>query len=166
MQVKQGDSTLQRARAVRRILQRRVVMAGFLAATIILLVIGWQSHANAKRLAEASAWQAHTYEVLNALGETAARLDDAETGQRGYLLTGQDAYLEPYKRAIANLGPVMAHLKEHLHLTMRINRSVSRRLESLVERKLAELQSTIDIYRKAGPVSSGTMVLSKVPENV
>lgn len=153
MQVKQGDSTLQRARAMRRILQRRAVMAGFLAATIILLVIGWQSHANAKRLAEAAAWQAHTYEVLNALGETAARLDDAETGQRGYLLTGQDAYLEPYKRAIANLGPVMAHLKALTSDNENQQKRIQA-LELLVERKLAELQSTIDIYRKAGPVAA------------
>jgi len=73
-----------------QLLRRRAVLAGFLAATIILVAVGWQSHANAKRFAEAAAWQNHTYEVLNALGETAARLEDAETGQRGYLLTGQE----------------------------------------------------------------------------
>jgi len=34
------------------------------------------------------------------LSDTAARLVDAETGQRGFLLTGDDAYLEPYHAAI------------------------------------------------------------------
>jgi CHASE3 domain sensor protein len=111
VQVKAGDGTWQHARVTRGILERRAISAGFLAATIILLVVGWESDANTKRLAEDAAWQNHTYEVLNALGETAADLDDAETGQRGYLLTGQDAYLEPYNRATASLGQVVGHLK-------------------------------------------------------
>jgi CHASE3 domain sensor protein len=84
---------------MRRTLKRRTVQAGFPAATIVLLTVGWESHANTKRLAQADAWQNHTYEVLNTLGETAANIDDAETGQRGYLLTGQATYLEPYRRA-------------------------------------------------------------------
>src|ERR1700716_4268536 len=87
VQVKQGERTLQDARTMRRLLKRRAVLAGFLASTIILLAVGWQSHANTKRLAEAAAWQNHTYEVLKTLGETSGNLDDAETGQRGYLLT-------------------------------------------------------------------------------
>ena len=158
MQVKQGDSTRRHARAMRRVLERRAVSAGFLAATIILLAVGWESHANTKRLAEAAGWQNHTYEVLNTLGETSANLDDAETGQRGYLLTGQDAYLEPYHRAVSNLGPVIAHLK---WLTSD-NASQQRRiqvLEPLVEKKLAKLQTTIDIYQRVGPSAAHDVVI-------
>ena len=143
---------------MQRILKRRAVIAGFLAATIILLAVGWQSHANTKRLAEAAAWQNHTYEVLNTLGETAVRLDDAETGQRGYLLTGQDASLDPYNRAIANLGLVIGHLKRLTSDNANQQKRIQT-LEPLVEKKLAELQTTIDLYQKAGPSAAHQVVI-------
>ena len=46
----------------------------------------------------------HTLEVQKRLGMILSRFQDAETGQRGYLLTGQIAYLEPYEAALAGLG--------------------------------------------------------------
>jgi PAS domain S-box-containing protein len=143
---------------MRRTLKRRAVQAGFLAATIVLLTVGWESHANTKRLAEAAAWQNHTYKVLNTLDETVARLDDAETGQRGYLLTGQDAYLEPYNRAIANLGPLVGHLKRLTSDNVNQQKRIQA-LEPLVEKKLAELHGTIDLYRKAGPSVAHDVVI-------
>jgi PAS domain S-box-containing protein len=158
MEVNQAAGTLRQARAMQRVLKRRAVMAGFLAATIILLAVGWESHANAKRFAEAAGWQNHTYEVLNTLGETAARLDDAETGQRGYLLTGQDAYLKPYNRAILNLGPVIDHLKRLTSDNANQQKRIQS-LEPLVENKLAELHATIDLYRKTGPSAVHNVVI-------
>jgi methyl-accepting chemotaxis protein len=158
VQVKQGDSTLQYARVMRRILQRRAVLAGFLAATIILLVVGWESYANATRLAEAAGWQNHTYEVLNILGETSLRLDDAETGQRGYLLTGQDAYLEPYRRGTRNLNQVVGQLKRLTSDNANQQKRIQE-LEALVKDKLAELQKTIDLYQKAGPSAAHEVVI-------
>jgi len=42
-------------------------------------------------------WIVHTYEVMNEARATLSSLQDAETGQRGYLLTGDQSYLEPYR---------------------------------------------------------------------
>ena len=89
----------------------RLILTGFVIATAILGFVGWQSYRNTARFAEASEWRKHTYEVLRNLDETVARLVDAETGQRGYLLTGDEAYLEPYREAIKNLDEVMGQLK-------------------------------------------------------
>src|SRR6478672_11518443 len=41
--------------------------------------------------------------VLNQLPELASTIKDAETGQRGYLLTGEDAYLQPYDSSLKQL---------------------------------------------------------------
>jgi len=96
--------------------------------------------------------------VLNILGEIAEDLDDAETGQRGYLLTGQGAYLEPYRRATGDLNQVVDHLKwltsDNANQQKRIQT-----LEVLVEKKLAELQTTIDVYQKAGPSAAHEVVI-------
>ena len=107
-------------------IERHLIRWGFVAAAIILVFAGRQSYRSTTRFAEATEWQKHTYEVLRTLDETVARLVDAETGQRGYLLTGDEAYLEPYRQAIKNLDQVTGHLK-NLTSTIRISRSESRR---------------------------------------
>src|SRR5260370_7139736 len=89
----------------------RLVLGGFIIATAILAFVGWQSYRNTARFAEASEWRKHTYEVLRNLDETVARLVDAETGQRGYLLTGEESYLEPYRAAIKKIDRQIGDLK-------------------------------------------------------
>src|SRR5229473_3575645 len=89
----------------------RLVFGGFAIATAILVFVGWQSYQNTARFAEASEWRKHTYEVLWNLDETVAQLVDAETGQRGYLLTGEESYLEPYRAAIKNIDQTIRDLK-------------------------------------------------------
>ena len=49
---------------------------------------------------EAQGWLVHTHEVIGHIESLLAKLEDAETGQRGYLLTGSDEYLEPYEDAL------------------------------------------------------------------
>src|ERR1700732_3876532 len=92
-------------------MRNRLVFGGFLVATAILMFVGWQSYGNTARFAEASEWRKHTYEVLRNLDETVARLVDAETGQRGYILTGDEAYLEPYRATIKNIDQTIRNLK-------------------------------------------------------
>lgn len=81
-------------------IERHLILWGFVAAATILLFVGWESYQNTTRFAEAAGLQKHTYEVLRTLDETVAVVVDAETSQRGYLLTGNKTYLEPYRAAI------------------------------------------------------------------
>jgi len=67
----------------------RPVLAGFGIATAILVSVGWQSYRNTADSLRLAQWREHTYEVLNSLDNAVGRLSDAETGQRGYLLTGK-----------------------------------------------------------------------------
>jgi methyl-accepting chemotaxis protein len=76
-------------------LERRLILAAFISAAVILALVGWESYRHTIRVAKAAEARKHSYEVGRALDETRARLDDAETGQRGFLLTGDEAYLEP-----------------------------------------------------------------------
>src|SRR6266403_901830 len=135
-----------------------LVLGGFIIATAILAFVGWQSYQNTVRFAEASEWRKHTYEVLRNLDETAARLVDAETGQRGYLLTGEEAYLEPYRATIKSIDQTIGNLK---NLTSD-NPNQQKRiqiLEPLVEKKLTELQRTIDLRKNEGPAAANRLVL-------
>ena len=68
---------------------------------------------------------------------------DAETGQRGYLLTSSASYLEPYRLAIADIG---ADLKALRDLDDGLEPGALDDLQKLVDQKLTELRETIDLH--------------------
>jgi PAS domain S-box-containing protein len=72
-------------------------------------------------------------------------LKDAETAQRGYLLTGREAYLEPYTRALAAVPERLARLEGDI--VRAENRDRVRELRPLVGAKLNELATTIELRR-------------------
>ena len=74
-------------------------------------------------------------------------LQDAETGQRGYLLTGDEAYLQPYRDATARVQPDLARLK--LLLTDAAQQPRLAVLEQNIALELSELERTIAL-NKAG----------------
>jgi CHASE3 domain sensor protein len=55
---------------------------------------------------------AHTHEELDLTSGAMRTLVDAETGQRGFLLTGKDNFLEPYRQALARLDQQVRALKD------------------------------------------------------
>ena len=82
-------------------------------------------------------------------------LQDAETGQRGYLLTGADRYLEPYTQAVLHLDPLLHSLLQNTNATQQAS---LQRLTNLSHAKLAELQDTIDRRQAGDPVGALAIV--------
>ncbi|CAN5129095.1 response regulator [soil metagenome] len=88
----------------------------------------------------------HSHSVLISLDELLSTAQDAETGQRGYLLTGNDKYLEPYASAVAAVGSrvdAVASLIQD-NPTQQANLAQVKRH---IDAKLAELKETIDLRR-------------------
>ena len=73
--------------------------AGFAVGLVIIVAIGVSAYVSTQRLLEANRWVTHTHEVLEGLEHVLSVLTDAETGQRGFVLTGEERYLEPYHAA-------------------------------------------------------------------
>src|SRR6266849_742723 len=140
-------------------MERRLVSWGFVVAAAILVFVGWQSYRCTIRVDEAADARKFSYKAQLTLDEVVARLVDAETGQRGYLLTGDQAYLEPYREAIKNLDEVMGQLKVLAAGNPDQQKHVQA-LEPLIEKKLAELQVSIDLRRKAGFAAANQVVLA------
>jgi CHASE3 domain sensor protein len=105
------------------------------------------SYWNIRTLAATDRWVVHTLEVLAEQNDTLSLLKDAETGQRGYLLTGRGQYLEPYRDATARISGKLNHLKE---LTADNPRQQERfpDLEARVADKLSELELAIDLRKR------------------
>ena len=140
-------------------LEARLILAGFITATAILLFVGWRTYHQTIRVDEASDARKQSYEAELALDELVARLVDAETGQRGYLLTGDKAYLKPYREAINELDQTMGRLKVLTAGSQKQQKHLET-LEPLLEKKLAELQKSIDLRRKEGFAAANEVVLA------
>ncbi|KAB8317633.1 hypothetical protein SD81_020390 [Tolypothrix campylonemoides VB511288] len=125
------------------------IKVGLLLALVLLLVNALVSYRNIRRLIQNERSVTHSQQVLAELEETLSTLKDAETGQRGYLLTGNENYLQPYKQAIAQISASMDSLTK---LTAD-NPNYEQPLYILQQRitaKLDELQLTIKLRREQG----------------
>src|SRR5690242_9058337 len=71
--------------------------AGFALALLILIVVGAVSYASIDKLTKTNDLVTHTYRVITNLNGILQAMTDAETGQRGYLLTAKEGYLKPYQ---------------------------------------------------------------------
>lgn len=99
----------------------------------------------------------HSQQVLAALNNLLTALDDAETGERGYIITGDHAYLQPYTAALQRIDPDLARLG-----TLTADNDRQRQqlpsLRALVAAKLAELQLAIaNVPHAQSPVARFTL---------
>lgn len=88
----------------------------------------------------------HSHQVLIALDDLLSTAQDAETGQRGYLLTGNDRYLEPYQSAVTAAGSRIEAARS-LTTDNPVQQANIRQLERHIDAKLAELDETIKLRR-------------------
>jgi len=80
-------------------MQRRVkrnLYMGFSLSFLILLISSAASYITIRGLLESKDRVAHTQAVIDALNTVLSDMKDAETGQRGFLLTGNEQFLQPY----------------------------------------------------------------------
>ena len=101
----------------------------------------------------------HTHEVIEMAKDVLIGLDDAETGQRGYLLSGDRRYLEPYAHARERLGAMVATLTRQVADNAAQSERMDR-LSSLMQRKLDELQASIKARDTQGFDAALALVLS------
>lgn len=93
-------------------------------------------------------WVQHSLEVRAQLVRVLSLVQSAETGQRGYLLTGQDLYLGPYQMALGQLPDVLQRTQDLASDNPEQIKNLAQ-LRQLIQDKLAELGATVDAY-KAG----------------
>jgi CHASE3 domain sensor protein len=76
-------------------------------------------------------------------------LTDMETGQRGYLLTGDDSYLQPYAAASAHIPNDLVKLRTGLAQRPQSERALEPEIDSLAKSKQAEMERSIS-FRQRG----------------
>ena len=116
-------------------------------AFILLLAILVVAAILAVRQTRAQADVRDSLDTINSLNRIQSELLDAETGQRGYVLTGDASYLEPYNRAAPNLLREIRQLQQSPKAGVRDAAALAT-LYQLAEQKLGELQQVIALKQK------------------
>jgi methyl-accepting chemotaxis protein len=143
----------------------RRLAAGFGLAGLVLLVIAVIGYRTTGSLVQNDGLVSHTYQVENTLADLLSEFKDAETGQRGYVITGDDSYLAPYQAA---LTAIPASLQKVRQLTAD-NPNQQQRLAALsplIDAKLAELKQTIDLRRSEGFAAAAQVVTNNTGKAV
>jgi PAS domain S-box-containing protein len=128
-------------------------------AALILLTMAGMFFQGWTQYQRASADADHAREVQNAAEHLFSTVQDAETGQRGYLLTGDEKYLAPYYQAIQIVSADMARLKGLLK-GREDQPGDAQRLSDLIDQKLGELHQTIELRKSQGLPAAMAVVLS------
>ena len=79
---------------------RQLVILGLSVPILLTALVGWLQWESARNFRCAQDWIAHSHIVQLNLEAFLSSMKDAETGQRGYLLTHKDHYLDPYRAAL------------------------------------------------------------------
>ncbi|WP_200899013.1 CHASE3 domain-containing protein, partial [Cupriavidus pauculus] len=92
------------------LLRNTLLLAGGIVLTLAVLIA---SETGNLRLRQGYTEAIRSQQLQSDLGELAAELVNAEAGQRGFLLTGKDSYLDPYYKALPHINELMARIRQH-----------------------------------------------------
>ena len=85
---------------------------GFGVGLALLGLVGLTAYSEVVKLRNNDAWVDHTHQVISSLRKVQSLVSDAETGQRGYLITGDKLFLRPYTEAVTALDGELATLRK------------------------------------------------------
>jgi len=125
------------------------VALGFGVLFLMLLLIETVGYVSIARLWNNTNELRDNYAIIDRLSYLMSAMKDAETGQRGYLLTGDETYLGPYTAATSSIYKVTNQLRDMTADNPNQVRHLDQAV-SLIQSKMAELGRTIDLRRKDG----------------
>jgi len=137
------------ARPNRQIRMDLSVSLGLSLVAVFFVISGIVSYINIQTLNRDSDQVAHTHEVLLGLTQILSSMKDAETGQRGFVLTGRETYLAPYTDALGKIEERVLTVEDLTKDNPEQQRRIAP-LKSHIAAKLHELNDTILLRRNKG----------------
>jgi PAS domain S-box-containing protein len=135
------------------------ILAGFVSALVAIALIGAATYWSVKNLVRSSDRAAHSHQVIDHLEALHFLLNDAETRERDFLITGDRYNLDLYQAAITKIDGEVRSLG-----TLTSDREdQQRRLKAivpLIDARLAVLKDSIEVREQMGPESALEMIRS------
>lgn len=82
---------------------RLLLRVALIGPALLIILLAFAAYRTESEVRQSSTWVTHTFEVQTAIHGLASSLVDAETGQRGFLLTHREDFLEPYQAGVAGV---------------------------------------------------------------
>lgn len=144
---------------MRRNIRIKILLITSIALTLISAGI---TYYNVLEKKESTDLVIHTYEVIQSSRRLLTLVQDLETGQRGYLLTTDSSFLDPYHTALIDLDADIKYLKQIISANSRQTGLFDHKLLPVVERKKANLEESFGIMKKYGKDSATHFVAKGV----
>ena len=133
------------------------IYGGYTLALIMFVFIGVTSYLNTKSLIKDTEWVTHTNHVKFEISSVLSALQDAETGQRGYIITGIESYLEPYNAGTDSVQRRLTYLRNLISDNKNQTRGTDK-LTPLINSKIAEMATVIQLRRTKGAAAAEKLV--------
>jgi len=127
----------------------RQILAGYAISLLFVVVFGVVAYRVSQDMLGSFEERREATMVITESSDVLTLIQDAETGQRGFVMTGVDSYLAPYTQALSQLPGAMAKLKRDMVATGRDTTGLGD-LQKSIDEKLAELSRTIELRRSGG----------------
>ncbi|WP_211176280.1 ATP-binding protein [Brasilonema sp. UFV-L1] len=128
-------------------MERKWIVGGFGLTVLLTGIISFISYQNATSVAESTSKLKRTHEVLETLIDVLATLNDAESGRRGYILSGDKSELKRYNLAIQSIDPKLYKLRKFVDKNPNQQQRLAK-LESLLDKRLVLSQQSISLFQK------------------
>ncbi|WP_432824534.1 response regulator [Dactylosporangium sp. CA-092794] len=135
----------------------RLLAAGYLLAITGLLLVGATAYARIGILLDARTQVEANHAVAADVELLRGQLQDAERGQRGYVITGDEQYLAPYTTAVTGIDDTLGRLESGTRGDA-AQQETLRRLRGPLDDKLAELAETVELRRSQGFAAAQQLV--------
>lgn len=140
---------------------KRNLIIGFGVSLLLLIISSVASYVSINKMADSSGMVDHTNKVIIELENVISSLKDAETGQRGYLLTGKSSFLDPY---IGKQGQALQYLDTVRILTgdnpAQIKTCDS--LREIIAKRMTVLQQSVEHKQTTNTIDSALLDTGKM----
>ncbi|TMA99472.1 MAG: two-component system sensor histidine kinase/response regulator, partial [Deltaproteobacteria bacterium] len=141
------------------------IAAGLWIALGILALLSASDYRSTRAFLDTSERVNHAHEVVEQLDHLLGEMTDAETGQRGYLITGSVRYLAPHEQATARIADTL-HAIRVLTADDAAQQERLNRLVPEVASRLRIMRETMDVYDQQGFAAARQHVLTDRGKNV
>ncbi|MDZ8188280.1 MAG: response regulator [Nostoc sp. ChiSLP02] len=141
------------------------IAVGFGLVSVILVAIAGLYYQNTRVSINNRSIIKNSYKKINSLEKLLSQTKDAETGQRGYILTGKEIYLQAYQTALNNADREIIKLKT-LTTDLPTQQKQIAALESLIKAEFTQLKQTVELRQKKGLKAALQVLLANERQNL
>lgn len=143
------------------IVGNKLLLIAIALPLVTLLVIGTKTYENIISFQQQTKFIEETHKVILSLQNLLTLIINAETGQRGFIITGNETYLEPYTYSLNNLNSTIVRLEKLIddeHSDLLQNAKLN--IYPLLQGKISQMEKSLDTMRTHGFNASAEMILS------